>query len=290
MAGAGPSGLVAAKTLLHDAPLGTFQVHVFDTQPRIGGLWPAAKADTEGLVHPLMVANQSKHTVQFSDLAWEPGSPELPRAWQIGRYLERYQKTYCQRARLRLETTVVSAQPIPTAGGTPDVKWRVHSRGARGEEQREDFEYLLVASGYAGKPAVEPSLAHQAKVPVIHSSRYRDLRSLLDAAASNGGTILVVGGQMSGVEIAGTIATHLSSAIHAPAPAPIANAAKYSIHHISHRPVWVIPLHTSPKARTRSPFSLRFRVADSPSSQPRRNLPFYLWIYPCTILGTESIS
>lgn len=258
-------------------------------QPRIGGLWPAAKGDAEGLVHPLMVANQSKHTVQFSDLAWEPGSPELPRAWQVGRYLERYQKRYCQDARLRLKTTVVSATPIPTAaGGTPDVKWRVHFREAQGEEQREDFEYLLVASGYFGKPVVEPSLSNQAKVPVIHSSRYRDLRSLLGETASNGDTILVVGGQMSGVEIAGTIATHLSSAIHTPAPSPIANAEKYSIHHISHRPVWVFPLHTSPKARTRSRFLLRIRVADSPHSQPPQNPPFYLWICPCTISGTES--
>jgi len=94
---------------------------------------------------------------------------------------------------------------------------------------------------------------------------------------------------MSGVETAGTIATHLSSAMHAPAPAPIANAEKYSIHHIAHRPVWVIPLYTSPKARTRSPLSLRIRVADSLSSQPPQNPPFYLWIYPCTISGTEII-
>ncbi len=75
-AGAGPSGIVAAKTLLHDAPAGAaFKVTVFEAQRRLGGLWPLSRDDGDGLVSPLMLANQSKHTVQFSDLAWEPGAP-----------------------------------------------------------------------------------------------------------------------------------------------------------------------------------------------------------------------
>jgi cation diffusion facilitator CzcD-associated flavoprotein CzcO len=129
--------------------------------------------------------------VRFSDPAWERARFSRAIASLANRgHLEQYQKRYCQGTRLRLEMTVVSAQPIPTAaGGTPDVKWRVRLRGAQGEEQREDFEYLPVASGYFGKPFVEPSLAHQEKVPTIHSSRYWDLRSLLGAASSNGGTI-----------------------------------------------------------------------------------------------------
>ena len=104
-----------------------FPSSYFDTQHRISGLWPAGKGDTEGLVHPFMIANQSKHTVQFSNLTWEPGSAELLRGWQIWRYLARYQKRYSQGARLQLGTTVVSATPesISTATkGKPDVKWR----------------------------------------------------------------------------------------------------------------------------------------------------------------------
>ncbi len=51
---------------------------------------------------------------------------------------------------------------------------------------------------------------------------------------------------MSGVEIAGTIASHLSSAQHSPGSPPI-NAESYSIHHLIQRPIWVFPLATSPK-------------------------------------------
>jgi hypothetical protein len=56
----------------------------------------------------------------------------------------------------------------------------------------------------------------------------------------------VVGGQMSGVEIAGTIATHLSSAANSPGPSCIPEPGSYSVHHVIQRPVWVFPLHTSP--------------------------------------------
>ncbi|KAG6030217.1 hypothetical protein E4U41_000158, partial [Claviceps citrina] len=78
--GAGPSGLVTAKTLLHNAPPGTFRVSVFERGDTIGGLWPTSPADHSRPVHPLMVANQSRHTMHFSDHAWEDGTPHLPRA------------------------------------------------------------------------------------------------------------------------------------------------------------------------------------------------------------------
>ena len=66
--GAGPAGLVAAKTLTHNHP-GVFNVTIFEQSERIGGLWPVSKQD-DGLVNPDMCTNQSRYTVSFSDLAW----------------------------------------------------------------------------------------------------------------------------------------------------------------------------------------------------------------------------
>jgi hypothetical protein len=54
---------------------------------------------------------------------------------------------------------------------------------------------------------------------------------------------------MSGVEIAGTVASHLSSAANSPSQSPITDPEQYSIHHVIQRPVWVFPLHTSPNVR-----------------------------------------
>ncbi|KAK3362376.1 hypothetical protein B0T25DRAFT_524162 [Lasiosphaeria hispida] len=251
--GAGPSGLAAAKSLLHDVPAGTFDVTIFDAQSRIGGLWPSSRDDTASQVHPLMVANQSKHTVQFSDLAWEEGSPDLPKAWQVGLYLERYFQAYCQGAKLSLGNRVEKAEALPTPEGVDAGSWRVQTRAHDGQVKEHNFDCLLVASGFFGRPLRPSGVAADSDVPVIHSSEYRNLPALLGKTPGGGGKILVVGGQMSGIEIAGTIAAHLSSAVHSPGTCSIANADRYSIHHIIQRPTWVFPLHLSPKPALSAP-------------------------------------
>ncbi|KAL7628539.1 hypothetical protein AAE478_000054 [Parahypoxylon ruwenzoriense] len=237
--GAGPSGLVAAKTLLHDAPAGSFKVTIFEAQPRIGGLWPTRRDDNDGLLHPLMVANQSKHTVQFSDFAWRDSDPEFPRAWQVGQYLERYLNKYGG-SDMRLGHKVVAADL------QGDCSWKVHVESSTGSETGV-FDYLLITTGFFGHPIWPDYVPREAEVPIIHSSKYRDIRSLLAKSNRRGGKILVVGGQMSGIEIAATIATHVSSATHSPGEKIIEEPEKYSIHHVIHRPSWVFPLFTSPK-------------------------------------------
>ncbi|ROV90922.1 hypothetical protein VMCG_09967 [Cytospora schulzeri] len=258
--GAGPSGLVAAKTLLHQ-PSGSepgFSVTVFEAQPRIGGLWPADKDDGAGLVHPLMVANQSRNTMQFSDLAWEDDAPQLPKAWHVGRYLQQYLSKYCafeeERFHLRLGWKVERAVPVHEDQGR---RWRVTARSEDGVVDENEYDYLLIASGFFGKPAIPnvPGLKEAQGIPIIHSSRYRDLETLLPNGDAKGGKILVVGGQMSGVEIAGTIASHLSSAANSPNADKLPGADKYTIHHIIQRPTWVFPLFTTPVAgSTAAPF------------------------------------
>ncbi|KAB5580279.1 hypothetical protein GE09DRAFT_431260 [Coniochaeta sp. 2T2.1] len=253
--GAGPSGLVAAKSFLRDAPAGTFRVTIFDGHSRIGGLWPVRKDEAGGLVHSLMVANQSKHTVQFSDLAWGSNDPQFPRAWQVGQYLERYKDTYCRDANLRLGSPVEKATPVASVSddGTPSHTWDVVARSPNGELESHQFDHLIVASGYFGQPAIPTLRVNEAAVPVIHSSAYRDLEGLLGKSDRKGRRILVIGGQMSGVEIAGTIASHLSSAAHSPSPSEIPNIKDYSIHNVIQHPVWVIPTYLSPKPSSPAP-------------------------------------
>lgn len=251
--GAGPSGLVAAKTLLHHSSGSgsDFSVTVLDAQPRIGGLWPLEKRDGAGLVHPLMVANQSRHTVQFSDLAWEQDAPQMPKAWQVGQYLQRYLRKYCsfeeERFRLRLGWKVENAEPI---GEGQARTWRVTAKSADGVVDETEYDYLLIASGFFGKPHIPDipglDLESARNIPVIHSSRYRDIQSLLPNAEGKSGKILVVGGQMSGVEIAGTIASHLASTANTPGPNKVPGACQFTVHHVIQRPTWVFPLFTTP--------------------------------------------
>ncbi|ETS87258.1 hypothetical protein PFICI_01086 [Pestalotiopsis fici W106-1] len=251
---AGPSGLVAAKTFLHDVAPGTFHVTVYDVQTRIGGLWPLSKNDTAGLVHPLMIANQSKHTVQFSDFAWDDGAPQMPKAWQVGQYLERYSKRYGG-ADIRLGHKVVRTE-LQNGG-----QWQVETESEQGA-QTSVFDYLLVTTGFFGKPIWPDYVPQSGPLSVIHSSKYRDLTSLLGKEETQGSKILIVGGQMSGIEIAGTIASHLSSATNSPGEKTIANPEKYTIHHVAQRPAWVFPLFTSAKPDSRAP---PFLPCDLPS-------------------------
>ncbi|KAK1825630.1 hypothetical protein QBC39DRAFT_54226 [Podospora conica] len=253
--GAGPAGLTAAKSLLNDAPPGAFDVTVFEAQPRIGGLWPLRSDDGAGLVHPLMAVNGSRHTIQFSDLAWDDATPEFPKAWQVGRYLDRYYQTYCQAAHLKLDTRVEKAEPLssPDASTSSASGWRVQTRTAQGAVDEQTFDYLVVASGIFGKPLIPSAVPDAPSIPILHSSKYRDLAGLLGATGGQGGKILIVGGQFSGIEIADTIATHLSSAAHSPGTSPIAHPENYSIHHVVQKKAWVLPLHVSPKPATSAP-------------------------------------
>ncbi|KAF5677043.1 flavin-containing protein [Fusarium denticulatum] len=251
--GAGPSGLVAAKTLLHNTAPGEFKVTIFDAQKDIGGLWPTSKTDNGRQVHPFMWANQSRHTMQFSELAWEDSDPQLPQGWMVGKYLHRYFERFLKSNKhfeLKLGTRVEGAKrPEGSSNG-----WVVNTKSDAGTETK-NFDYLLVASGFFGKPIIPESLEKQTAIPVVHSSHYRDVKSLLGEGRPGGGKILVVGGQMSGVEIAGTIGAHLSSEANSPDPSKITDIDKYSIHHVIQRPIWVFPLYTSPKpAEVAAPF------------------------------------
>ncbi|KAI1435323.1 hypothetical protein GGR50DRAFT_337067 [Xylaria sp. CBS 124048] len=239
--GAGPSGLVAAKTLLHDAAPGSFKVTIFDAQHRIGGLWPAHGSDNAGLIHPFMVANQSKNTVQFSDFAWRDSDPDFPRAWQIGRYLQRYMKEYGG-ADIRLGHRVVKTELQD--GGS----WRIQTDSGKGTETSL-FDYLLIASGFFGSPVWPEGIPSEGDIPIIHSSKYRDIESLLSKASESSDKILIAGGQMSGVEVTGTIATDLASLIHSPEPGnkTVKDANRFTIHHVTQRPAWTVPLFTSVK-------------------------------------------
>ncbi|TVY68634.1 Dimethylaniline monooxygenase [N-oxide-forming], partial [Lachnellula suecica] len=232
--GAGPSGLVAAKTLAQDHPRGTFHVTVFEALPRIGGLWPTTPQD-DGLVNPDMCTNQSRHTVSFSDLAWPESAPAFPKAWQVGQYLERYVRVY-PGYEIRKGCRVDGAELV---GG----RWVVRVR-EMGLEETLEFDHLIVATGFFGKAKI-PKVLEDFAAPVWHSSQVRDVKDLLTdggKSPATGRNIVVVGGQMSGVEIAASVALQLSSAENSPGESDIPNASEYHVTHIVQTPAWIMTL------------------------------------------------
>ena len=146
-----------------------------------------------------------------------------------------------------------------------------------GNEEDHIFDHLVIASGFFGTPKIPTSLqpwvstpvgnppnaAHISSdvfqtlssplgIPVIHSSSFHSLSELLNGArthdspapTSTPGTsrrILVVGGSMSGAEVASSIASELSSNQNSPGAVPSLNSDDYEIIHIAARPFWTLP-------------------------------------------------
>jgi len=120
------------------------------------------------------------------------------------------------------------------------------------EEYAEDFDFLVVASGYFARPYIPdiPGLK-QFTGRVIHSSALGKGHDPVNDEDLIRGNIAVLGGSMSGVEAASTFAMHHSSLKYANVCKDI--PASRSIYHISSRPFWTLPTylpHTFPSSRT----------------------------------------
>lgn len=209
---------------------------VFEAKDRIGGLWPISKED-DGMVNPEMCTNQSRHTVAFSDLAWEEKVSEFPKAWEVGAYLERYVGVYGG-YEIKLDCRVTKAE-------LKGERWVVQMKRSSGEEETGEFDHLIVATGFFGEPNV-PKVLEGFQAPVWHSSKVRDVKDLLTdgekVSLGKRRNIVVVGGQMSGVEIAAAVALQLSSAEASPGENNLPDASKYYITHVVQNPVWVMTL------------------------------------------------
>jgi hypothetical protein len=130
--GAGPAGLVTAKTLLQ-TPAGRtskLKIVVFEQNDRVGGMW-ALHPDQENKhkqrgqkCSPNMRTNLSRFTVAFSDFSWdnveiENGKkfakgeiPMYPKAWQVGKYLQSYAKRYIRDDVIKLNCKVTYAAKV----------------------------------------------------------------------------------------------------------------------------------------------------------------------------------
>ncbi|KAJ5158400.1 FAD-dependent pyridine nucleotide-disulfide oxidoreductase [Penicillium coprophilum] len=262
--GAGPSGLVTAKTLLHNFP-GTFSPIIFDSQNNVGGLWSSHHAPREErpvTLDPRMRTNLSRFTVAFSDLAWEsviPDDPPIfPQATQVGEYLACYAEQYVPTHVLRLGCRVIRTIRKVEDG---NVKWNVQWVQESAEESHsesgllddavlsEEFDLIVIASGFFAQQYI-PNIPgiKQFQGQIIHSSSLHSERAQLPFDNTNAnGQVVVIGGSMSGVEAASAVALHQSSSALSSNQIPHTQETK--LHHIHSRPFWALPTylpHDSP--------------------------------------------
>jgi hypothetical protein len=250
--GAGPAGLVAAKTLKQYG----YAVSVYEAADCVGGMWKTKDGGPGDKCSIHMHTNLSRYTVSFSDLSWSSvdlqymyddsghsqKNPRMfPMAWQVGEYLETYAKEFDIMSSVFLERRVNSAK---LNKGTWDVSY-VDSSGKLSGPRT--FDHLIVASGYFNKPAHSFDPSPSKDLPNIqHSSRFRDLSGLTNTP----GKIVVIGGGISGSEAAAQAAFQISNAQYGPSATKPAHAAS-KIYHVINRPFYALPryLPTNPRGQ-----------------------------------------
>jgi hypothetical protein len=240
--GGGPSGLVAAKTLLQRAG-NPFNVSVYEAAERVGGMWKGLKGEHGNKCSPDMRTNLSRFTVAFADLSWHAvdlenspnaSPPMFPEAHQVGRYLKEYARKFVPQGTITCNRKVTSA----TLNETQPRKWTVSSLDTIAQATHtEEFDYLIIASGFFDTPVEK--LAHAASSPA-HKQHSADFRHVSTLCNDTAGKLVVIGGGISGSEAAATAAFQISNARYAPGK----NKPAWSesvVYHVFDRPFYCLP-------------------------------------------------
>ena len=130
--GAGPSGLVAAKSLQEEG----LEPVVFEQADGVGGQWYGPSAHSG--VWPGMRANTSKTLDAFSDFPPSESVPMFPRVEELRDYLRSYAKAFDLNRSIRLKTPVQRIE-------RDDGRWRI----VTGYGSAESFDGVVVASDLA---------------------------------------------------------------------------------------------------------------------------------------------
>jgi hypothetical protein len=277
--GAGPGGLVTAKTFLQT---GEFEITVYEKKDRIGGIWALDRNSKDGFLSPYTPTNLSRFTVGFSDLDWNSvdyentkgnhlqngdightKTPMFPKAWMANRYLETYRSKYVPDGIIQTSREVVKAEQKGDS-------WTVTTKDRSGQVEERNFDYLVMASGFFNSPQSlhinQPSLdaaSSNLLVKVIHSSAFRDLDDFLPKDKDlTGKTILMIGGGNSSGETAAAVALQLSNAQWTPMSTSRDRIKGCKIVHVTPRPIYAIPHFNEYEEGSKSFLPLDFKLYD----------------------------
>ena len=277
--GAGPAGLVAAKTFLQT---GQFAVSIFEKKDRLGGIWAIQEDTRDGFLSPQTPTNLSRFTVAFSDIDWQSIDlrsnhdgrktkvPMFPKAWQVNRYLQTYQKKFVPADLISFNTQVVDAQRTTEIASGAEAFWRVSLKHGSGVVIK-DFDRLVVASGFFSKPRplsravtnIDDNQLIQNAAHTIHTSEFKTLEDLFGSQAIQGdGNILVIGGGNSGGEAAAAVATQLSDALWSPDASRRHRFKDCKVVHVVPRPLYALPPYVEYENGSRTYVPIDFKLYD----------------------------
>ena len=184
--GAGPAGLVCAKTLL----MSGFDVVVFEKGSYVGGTWVYDNDNGRQFLYRNLHINTSKALTQFSDFPFPASTQPIPDHRDMAAYFDAYARRFRLWDRIRFKSEVVCIEPVQGEG------WDVGVKGASVER----FDFVVVASGAFARPAHAQEFQRFSGT-YLHSADYRAPEALV------GQRVCVVGCGNSAVDIASDICT-----------------------------------------------------------------------------------
>ncbi|HEX6101217.1 MAG TPA: polyketide synthase [Thermoanaerobaculia bacterium] len=183
--GAGPAGLVMAKSLLEEG----HQPVVHETQESLGGIWNVRKGKTAGAYKNTRFQT-SKYTSLFSDFDPPLTSDHFYATEHLQEYLARYAAQFHLSSSIHYNSEVLSVR-------ANESRWDVLVRSGGSAPAWETFDGVALCNGLYWKPFTPHVKGLDAfRGEVFHAGQY------YDSGIFDGKRVLVVGNGVSGMDIA----------------------------------------------------------------------------------------
>ncbi len=193
--GAGPAGLVTAKSLMEKG----FDVTVYEKGSHVGGTWLYENDNGRNFLYKNLHINTSKRLTAFAGLPFPDDTQPIPDHRDMARYLATYADHFGVTPKIKFNTAVREVTPVHTSGGNR-AAWKV----AAGNEAPEIYEVVVVCAGAFDRPKHVAAFKDFAG-EYLHSADYREPEKYV------GKRVCVVGAGNSGVDIASDICTTAKS-------------------------------------------------------------------------------
>lgn len=195
MIGAGPSGLVASKTLKERG----ISYRCFEKGSDVGGLWRFQNDSGTSAAYESLHINSSRQLMAFADFPMKSSLPDFPHHSHILEYLEDYTAHFGLKSNTTFQTSVINVVPISNEQNQPSGEsttgYKVEFSDRDGKVGREFFDAVIVANGHHWSPKI-PKFDGRFSGEILHSHHYKSSDSF------HGKNVLVVGIGNSGVDIA----------------------------------------------------------------------------------------
>ncbi|KAI4216330.1 MAG: hypothetical protein LQ351_001340 [Letrouitia transgressa] len=220
--GAGPQGLVAAKTYLQLSP--ATNLRILDSNKTLGGVW--AKEN----IYPGLKTNNLLGMLEFTDFPFRPDvfgvkEGEHIAGEKVYAYLRAYAEKFGLAQRLDVGKDVLSAEHLPGGG------WKLGVRDlSTGGTTSVTCGKLLVATGMTSRPLpVSLPGAHQFTRPLMTFAEFRQRSwGILDDKTIN--HVAVIGGSKAAFDAVSALAMG-------------GKKVTWIIRASGYGPVWMVPAH-----------------------------------------------